>query len=122
MLFAMRAAVVLLAWTALLLPWERCHDLCHDDLHPALSGHACHGKACEGDDDAEPCGRTRNEATHETVEFVSLRPDAKVHPDAVALVHAADRAFAPVHITARLHPAVDHDPAPDLLRCTVLLL
>jgi len=119
MLFAMRVAVVLLAWTALLLPWERCHDLCHDQLLPALSEHACHGKACENDVDAEPCG---GKARHESVQFVSLRPDAKVHLAAAALVQAAARSFAPVRAAARAEPVVDHDPAPDLLRTTVLLL
>jgi hypothetical protein len=53
---------------------------------------------------------------------VSLRPDAKVHLDAAALVQVAARAFAPVGSAARAHPAFDHDPAPDLLRTTVLLL
>jgi hypothetical protein len=122
MLFAMRVAVVLIAWTALLLPWERCHALCHDQLLPAVAEHACHGKTCKGHDDARPCGRTGSEARHETVEFVSLRPDAKVQLDAVTLVQAAALAFAPVHVAARLHPVVEHDPAPDLLRTTVLLL
>jgi hypothetical protein len=119
MLFAMRVAVVLIAWTALLLPWERCHDLCHDQLLPALAEHDCHGHTCEDDADAEPCG---GKARHETVQFVSLRPDAKVHLDAAALVQVAARAFAPVGSAARAHPAFDHDPAPDLLRTTVLLL
>jgi len=118
----MRVAVVFVAWTALLLPWERCHDLCHDDLHPALSDHACHEKTCEGDDGAEPCGRTRNETRHETVAFVSLRPDAKVHLATVALVQAAESASAPVHVAACSYPVVDHDPALDLLRTTELLL
>jgi hypothetical protein len=122
MLFAMRVAVVFIAWTALLLPWERCHSLCHDELHPALAEHACHGNACEDEHDAEPCGRTGSEAKHETVQFVSLRPDAKVHLGTVALVQAAARALAPVRALERLEPVVDHDPAPDLLRTTVLLL
>lgn len=120
MLFAMRVAVVLIAWTALLLPWERCHALCHDEMLPALAEHACHGKTCDDDDDAQPCDRS--EAAHETFEFVSLRPAGKVHLDAVALVQAAARTHAPAPATTRLQPVVDHDPGPDLLRTTVLLL
>jgi len=118
MLFAMRVAVVLIAWTALLLPWERCHALCHDEVLPALADHACHGKTC--DDDAQPGGRS--EARHETFQLVSLRPDAKVHLDAAALVQAAARAHTPVHATTRAQPVIDRDPAPDLVRTTVLLL
>ena len=122
MLFAMRVAVVIIAWTALLFPWERCHSLCHDQLLPALAGHACHGKTCEGDRDAEPRGRTRSEARHEIVGFVSLRPHARVQLDAVALVQAAARTFAPAHAAARRHAVVDDVRAPDLLRTPVLLL
>lgn len=119
MLFAMRVAVVLIAWTALLLPWERCHDLCHDHLRTGLAEHDCHEDTCEGDDEPEPCG---GEARHETVQFVSLRPDVKVPVDAVALVQAAARTSAPSCAVARLLPVVDQDPAPLLLRTTVLLL
>ncbi len=119
MLFAMRVAVVLIAWTALLLPWERCHDFCHDQLRPALADHDCHEDSCRDDAEPEPCG---GEARHETVQFVSLRPDVKVHVDAVALVLGAARTFAPSCAVARLLPVVDHDPAPLLLRTTVLLV
>lgn len=116
----MRVALVLIAWTALLLPWERCHAICHDEVLPALAEHDCHGKTChQDDDDARPC--RRGEARHETFEFVSLRPDAKVQLHAVALVQAAVRACAPARAAVRLQPTVDHHP-PDLLRMTVLLL
>jgi hypothetical protein len=120
MLFAMRVAVVLLAWTALLLPWERCHAMCHDEVRPALAEHDCHGETCHRDDDAQPCGR--GEAGHETFEFVSLRPTAKAPLDAFALVHVAVLVCAPVPAAVRLPPTVDEHPAPDLLRTTVLLL
>lgn len=115
----MRVAVVLIAWTALLLPWERCHDLCHDQLRTALAEHHCHKDTCESDGGPAPCG---GEARHEAVQFVSLRPDVKVPVDAVALVQAAARTFAPSCAGARLRSAVDHEPAPLLLRTTVLLL
>jgi hypothetical protein len=122
MLFAMRLAVVIIAWTALLLPWERCHAMCHDQVLPALAGHACHREACEDGHGKEPSDPGGHEAKHEAVGFVSLPPAAKVQLDAVVVVQGAAPAYTPVRVGSRLDPVFDHDPAPDLLRSTVLLL
>jgi len=123
MLFAMRPAVAVIAWTALLLPWERCHAMCHDhQVLPALAGHACHREARDDDQGKEPCDPAGHEAEHEAVAFVSLPPAAKIQLDAVVVVQGAAPAYAPVRVGMGLDPVFDHDPAPDLLRTTVLLL
>jgi len=122
MLFAMRLAVVVIAWIALLLPWERCHAMCHDHLLPALAEHACHRNAQEDDHGKESCDPAGHEARHETVAFVSLPPAAKIQLDAAVVVPGAAPAYAPVHTGRRADPVSDHDPAPGLQRTTVLLL
>ena len=49
---SLSTGVALLAWVALLLPWQQCRAECHEKLEVAIALHECH-TAC-GDEDAAP--------------------------------------------------------------------
>ena len=68
----MRRAVLFLAWTALVLPWERCYSDCHDRVLPTVAMHPCEGDLCGGD--RAPTGGTHHQAEHERIDFFSLKP------------------------------------------------
>lgn len=70
-----RTGVFLLAiaWSALLLPWERCHAACHDRLLPAVGEHRCHSDA-----DGDCCGVPGQESEHDDFNFDSSQPDGRV--------------------------------------------
>ncbi|MHC4222482.1 MAG: hypothetical protein ACYSUN_00685 [Planctomycetota bacterium] len=64
--------VWLAAWAALVLPWERCHAGCHDQMRPVGEKHDCHGPDCP-QKPALP-DETGDECDHEIVQFTSLAP------------------------------------------------
>ena len=68
----MGRAVLFLAWTALVLPWERCHSDCHDRVLPSVVTHPCQEDPCCGD--PAPTDGTHHEADHERIDFFSLKP------------------------------------------------
>jgi hypothetical protein len=110
--------LLVVAWVALLFPWERCHGECHDQLVPLGSEHGCHGDECPD----EPEDHGDEDARHEAVSTVLLSPDAP--PDApdpglvriVPIPDAAAGARAPNDPAADPHPPFFHDDS------TVLLL
>ena len=68
---------LLLAWSALVLPWERCASECHDRVRLATDEHDCHGPTCPG----EGCG----DAEHESVRQDTMRPSASDAPIPAAI-------------------------------------
>jgi len=105
---------VLLAWVAVLLPWQRCRSECHDRLEPAVGEHACHDESCP-DEPAE-----EHDEAHETVELLSLRPDVAADVSAEAAVIVRCFAAAPALAYSGVHaPAA---PVPPVPRRTVVLL
>jgi hypothetical protein len=104
---------LLMAWTALLLPWQRCADDHHDHLVSAVVEHECHHCPCEhGHDDHE-------EADHAEVEF-----DSVVQIVVVALApldaRSLDRPLESAGDAGATAPAVAEEPP--VPRTTVLLL
>lgn len=106
-------AIALLAWIALILPWERCRAECHDRVVPAVGGHDCHT--------AGQCGASHEESEHEAHSFFSLAPArAPVFAPAALL----EVAFGPEGLLAfRVHvvAAAPGEP-PGIPRTVVLLL
>ena len=118
-----------LAWTmifvavgAMLLPWQRCHDDCHDEITPlggGHGGHGCHGDRCSD----EPHDNDAHEgAEHEIFTSTSILPDSRVELDAMPAV-AVDHASADVTVFSESSSIGDAStPATDVLETAVLLL
>lgn len=108
-----RGLLLLLAWSAFLVPWERCHAACHDRLE--VGAHECHAEpTCPEDGDRE------EESRHDRVSLDSVHPHAaplSVPPPAIlpALV-LAEAADVGAVATDRAAPRVTPP------RTTVLLL
>ena len=104
---------LLMAWTALLLPWQRCADDHHEHLVSAVVEHECHHCPCEkGHHEHE-------EAEHSEVEF-----DSVVQIVVVALAPLENRSFdLPLESNCEAGTAslavAEEPPVP---RTTVLLL
>jgi hypothetical protein len=106
----MRGCLAVLAWVALLLPWERCHAACHDRVE--VGPHECH----PGEHGPE---LPEDQSRDEKITFDSVRPSAEplVAPAAPVVAVTPPVAAAAVVVAAPPVPL----PAPPP-RSTVLLL
>jgi hypothetical protein len=106
--------LLLVAWVALLLPWERCHGACHDRVHPDVAGHDCHGPNCPEDSDEN--------SEHQKADFVSLKPSVEASKAPLpAFVHPLVTVAAPEPVAVLSVPA-SPDPVPPSPRMGVVLL
>ncbi len=106
---------LLMAWTSLLLPWQRCADDHHDHLGSAVVEHDCHHCPCE----KEHHGHEHEDATHTEVEF-----DSVVQIVVVTLAPFENRSFdaPPVAVDETGAPVDSITEEPPVPRTTVLLL
>ena len=116
----MRGAGTLLliaAWAALSLPWERCVAECHEHLRPAGHGHADQARCCgEHEHEHEP------EHEHESLRFESVSPSKLVFEVPLA-VHTSEGPVLPApHVVPAIDAAPrDTGPAPGLTTVVLLL-
>ena len=110
----MTRAVFVVAWIALVLPWQRCHSDCQDRaLVSVVAEHECHT-----DYGARPCEDRHEEADHERADFDSLAPNA---PAPIAEIEVADFEEPPARAGGTLVAPRVLERSP-VARTTVLLL
>jgi len=115
----MGRVVLFLAWTALVLPWERCHSDCHDRVLPTVATHPCHEDVCCDDATPEPSDDTHHQADHERVDFFSLKPKVELP------LFVAPMAELLVEVSGHTESATPHQrvaPVSPVPRTVVLLL
>ena len=95
-----RTGVALVAWVALLLPWQQCRAECHEKLEVAIVPHECHAacgnegtapehdcSACTDSEHLFHSGDSHGPATHDAATFLAVvpKPGETPHAPSVAL-------------------------------------
>ncbi len=94
-----RTGVALVAWVALLLPWQQCRAECHEKLEVAIAPHQCHtdcgGEEAASEHDCSLCSDNEHlfhsrdshgPATHDAATFLAVVPKSGETPDAASVV------------------------------------
>ncbi len=113
------------AWTmifvavgAMLLPWQRCRDDCHDEVTPLGGGHGCHGSECPD----EPRDDAHDGPEHVAITIASIVPDAPVQVDAIPVVAIDDVSVDLPVLADSASLAFGATPSQACLESAVLLL